>query len=266
MFDDFISEATRCIESERSTILSIITSANGNDADSFLSGLQEKVREVIVINRHQARRALLPNGQFASQDRTVIGQGVLSAPHQDLYAIVVTCRSPTAAARELAELAEQAASHLERVQRSRRRRREAAPGGCVFIGHGRSPLWRELKDFVQDRLGLRWDEFNRVPVAGVTNVERLVQMLDNAGVALLVLTAEDEHVDGSVAARQNVIHEAGLFQGRLGFSRAIILLEEDCEEFTNIAGLGQIRFPKGDIGRTFEEIRRVLEREGFLGT
>jgi len=62
----------------------------------------------------------------------------------------------------------------------------------------------------------------------------------------------------------NVIHEAGLFQGRLGFEKAILLLEKDCEEFSNIQGLGQIRFPKGNITAIFEEIRQVLEREGLL--
>ena len=45
----------------------------------------------------------------------------------------------------------------------------------------------------------------------------------------------------------NVIREAGLFQGRLGFTRAIVMLEEGCEEFSNIEGLGQIRFPNNNI-------------------
>jgi len=49
-----------------------------------------------------------------------------------------------------------------------------------------------------------------------------------------------------------------------GFKKAIILLEEACEEFSNIHGLGQIRFPNGDIGAKFEEIRRVLERERLI--
>ena len=62
----------------------------------------------------------------------------------------------------------------------------------------------------------------------------------------------------------NVVHEAGLFQGRLGFTKAIILLEDGCEGFSNIEGLGQIRFPKGNIQSAFEEIRRVLEREGLI--
>ena len=40
----------------------------------------------------------------------------------------------------------------------------------------------------------------------------------------------------------NVVHEAGLFQGRLGFTRAIVLLEEGCAEFSNIQGLQRSDF------------------------
>lgn len=109
-----------------------------------------------------------------------------------------------------------------------------------------------------------WDEFNRVPVAGVTNIARLAEMLDAAAIAFLVMTAEDEMADGALQARMNVVHEAGLFQGRLGFSRAVVMLEEGCEQFSNIEGLGQIRFPRGNISAAFEGLRRVLEREGLI--
>jgi hypothetical protein len=138
-------------------------------------------------------------------------------------------------------------------------------GNCVFIGHGRSPLWREVKDFVAERLELQWDEFNREAVAGLTTSERLTQMLSSAGFALLILTAEEERLDGTLHARANVIHEVGLFQGHLGLRRAIVLLEEGCAEFSNIIGLSQIRFPRGDVAARFEEIRRVFEREGLIG-
>jgi predicted nucleotide-binding protein len=134
----------------------------------------------------------------------------------------------------------------------------------IFIGHGGSALWRELKDFVKDRLKLSWDEFNRVPVAGVTTVDRLKQMLNEATIAFLVLTAEDERSDGKQQARMNVIHEVGLFQGKLGFEKAFILIEEGCEEFSNINGLGQIRFPKGNISAKFEEIRKIVEKENII--
>ncbi|WP_226376080.1 TIR domain-containing protein [Pectobacterium quasiaquaticum] len=137
-------------------------------------------------------------------------------------------------------------------------------GKNVFIGHGRSSLWRELKDFIKDKLQLPYDEFNRVPVAGLSNALRLQQMLDQSCIAFLIMTAEDELQDGNKQARMNVVHEVGLFQGRLGFEKAIVLLEEGCEEFSNINGLGQIRFPAGNISAIFEHIRDVLERESVI--
>ncbi|MDP3000950.1 MAG: nucleotide-binding protein [Bryobacterales bacterium] len=103
-----------------------------------------------------------------------------------------------------------------------------------------------------------------MPVAGITNIARLSDMLDAAAIAFIVMTTEDEQVDGQMRARMNVIHEAGLFQRRLGFTKAIILREEGCEEFSNIQGFGQIWFPKGNIKAVCEDIRHVLEREGLL--
>ncbi|MEG8026515.1 nucleotide-binding protein [Sphingomonas aurantiaca] len=117
---------------------------------------------------------------------------------------------------------------------------------------------------MKDRLHLPVDEFNRVPVAGVTNIARLSEMLDAAAVGFVIMTAEDETSEGRLQARMNVIHEVGLFQGRLGFTRGIVMLEEGCEEFSNVQGLGQIRFPKGRISAAFEGVRLVLEREGLL--
>jgi predicted nucleotide-binding protein len=144
-------------------------------------------------------------------------------------------------------------------------RAAATPNGDrIFIGHGADPAWREVKDFVVDRLKLQYDEFNREPTAGMTTAERLQKMLDESAFALIIMTAEDEHGDGKQHARENVVHEAGLFQGRLGFRRAIILLEEGCEEFSNIEGVTQIRFTRGQVSAKFEEIRKTLEREGLL--
>ena len=140
----------------------------------------------------------------------------------------------------------------------------ASNSNKVFIGHGKSLQWVILKDFIKDRLELEYEEFNRVPAAGISTQDRLMEMLDQCGFAFLGLTAEDVHEDGSTHARENVIHEAGLFQGRIGLRRAIVVLEEGCEEFSNVIGLGQIRFPKDNIAGCFEEIRRVLEREDIL--
>jgi predicted nucleotide-binding protein len=159
-------------------------------------------------------------------------------------------------------------SDIERSRTTRvsadEERQKMAAAGKIFIGHGGSPVWRELKDFLVERLHLPVDEFNSVPTAGVPTAERLTEMLDAAAFAFLIMTAEDEQPDGMLRARENVVHEAGLFQGRLGFKKAIILLEQGCEEFSNIHGLGQLRFPKNNIRTIFEGIRQVLERESVI--
>jgi predicted nucleotide-binding protein len=247
------------LRSRFESILSVVLRAG---PDEYLEQLRKEADDLIPLTVNQAIRAQLPSGQLMSRDAVAVQAGLKAAPHQIVMAEVVDSRSPHSCLVELARIAGLAADHIElavgsvvtRVQTSDR----------VFIGHGRSLLWHPLKDFLQDRLGLLWDEFNRVPVAGLSNVSVLERMLDEAMIAFLVLTAEDEQADGTTRARQNVVHEAGLFQGRLGFSRAIILLEEGCEEFSNVHGVGQVRFPRGDISATFEEIRRVLEREGII--
>lgn len=253
-------EARSVFEEQRDELISVIESIEPL-RDNYLDRVLADVQELTCPATGSYFQLLLPN-QFASRDSLAISQGTRRPPHLDLLCRASEIRDTITRCRDLARVALKVASHLERTED--RKQAEERIGTNVFIGHGRSGLWRELKDFVQDRLDLPWDEFNRVPVAGVTNIARLSEMLDAAAVALIVMTGEDERADGAVQARMNVVHEAGLFQGRLGFTKAIVLVEEGCEEFSNIQGLGQIRFPEGNIAAAFEEVREVLEREGLL--
>ena len=249
-------------KSSKPDVLSILTTSLAERADAFLASLREEVEQTTILSKAEVLHRLLPSGQLMSRDSLAVSQGRQIPPHLSLLSEIIALSQASTACDHLARLARKAGSHLARQERRSRRAREI--GTNVFIGHGRSLIWRELKDFVQDRLHLPWDEFNRVPVAGVTNIARLSEMLDAAAVAFLIMTGEDEEADGKRHARLNVVHEAGLFQGRLGFTKAIVLLEDGCEEFTNIEGLGQIRFPKGNIKAVFDEVRRVLEREGII--
>ena len=134
----------------------------------------------------------------------------------------------------------------------------------IFIGHGSSPAWRELKYFIENALELPTEEFNRISQAGKITSIRLKEMLESCCMAFLIMTGEDKHTDGTLHARENVIHEIGLFQAQLGYERAIILREEGCEIFSNIQGITYIPFPKGNIEAAFEKIRGVLKRERIL--
>lgn len=260
----FAETAKYTFEDCRAEVLSLLTTALEGHEDSFLSGLKEETEECRILSELDCIKGFQPSGQFMTRDALAMSQGLKTPPHIAILAKLASFQIPVQACENLAKVTKRAASHL--AKRGLYSRRTQGAGTKVFIGHGRSPAWRDLKDFIQDRLKLPWDEFNRVPVAGVTNIERLSQMLNDAAIAFLVMTAEDEHSDGTSHARENVVHEAGLFQGKLGFSKAIILLEESCEQFSNIQGLGQIHFPKGNIKAAFEGVREVIEREDLLST
>ena len=131
----------------------------------------------------------------------------------------------------------------------------------IFIGHGGSPIWRDLKDHLQDQHGYHVIAYEIGARAGHAIRDILEEMLDESSFALLVLSGEDKSPHGKLRARQNVVHELGLFQGRLGFSRATILLENGTEEFSNISGIQQLRFSKGNIKEIFGDVLATLRRE-----
>ena len=211
-----VAEAARnALESEKGDALSLFATAVSEEPDAFLSAIQEQVEKTVALSKAQILRRWEPAGQVMSRDSLAFTQGFKVAPHLSILADVEALRQAPAACLRLCLLARKAGSHLAR--KARRAKRSQEIGTNVFIGHGRSPLWRELKDFIQDRLNLPWDEFNRVPVAGFTNIARLSEMLNAASIAFLIMTGEDEQAGGKVHARMNVVHEAGLFQGRLGF-------------------------------------------------
>ncbi len=136
-----------------------------------------------------------------------------------------------------------------------------APKPVVFIGHGHSSQWRELKDELQDRHGFRVVAYETGERGGHAVRDVLQQMVDESSVAFLVMTGEDLQGDGTLRARENVVHEVGLFQGALGFRRAVALVEEGIEPFSNLQGIDQLRFGKDNIKEVFGRVLGVLRRE-----
>lgn len=131
----------------------------------------------------------------------------------------------------------------------------------IFIGHGRAEAWRELSDCLEKQHGFGTEAFEFGANAGHATRSVLERRVAASSFALLVMTAENEDSEGQMHARENVVHEAGLFQGALGFDRAIVVLEEGCEEFSNIHGIQQIRFSRGHIKEVVGEVLATLRRE-----
>ena len=136
--------------------------------------------------------------------------------------------------------------------------------GFVFIGHGRNKLWARLQIYLKDDLNLKTLIFEDESRTGETIINILEEFLSKASFAILIMTAEDETADGKSRARQNVIHEAGLFQGRLGFDKVIILKQDGVEEFSNIAGLQYIPFSNDNIEQSFYDLQRKFKKLGMI--
>lgn len=135
---------------------------------------------------------------------------------------------------------------------------------CVFIGHGRNKIWARLNSFLRDEMCIDTDYFERDSQVGKSVITALENCLDKSSFAVIIMTAEDETSGGEQRARQNVIHEIGLFQGRLGFEKVAILLQEGVEQFSNIAGLQYIPFSLDNIEQTFYQLEKMLVREGVV--
>ena len=128
----------------------------------------------------------------------------------------------------------------------------------MFVGHGRDSIWSRVVTHLKEDLGLEDVEaFESASRTSQHIVDILSGLLDTCDAAVVVLTADDITADGGGRARQNVIHEIGLFQGRLGFNRVVLLQQTGTEEFSNIAGLQTVRFSKR-VEEAFYDLDRAV--------
>jgi predicted nucleotide-binding protein len=133
----------------------------------------------------------------------------------------------------------------------------------IFLGHGRNSLWARLHMHLKDELRLPVEAWESDARTGFHAIDVLKTTLASCTFAAIVATGDDETVEGAFRARQNVIHEVGLFQGRLGFEKVALLQQRSVEGFSNLAGLQVIPF-NDRIEDTFYELDRMLRRERIL--
>jgi len=143
-----------------------------------------------------------------------------------------------------------------RIRAAERQHRPLPQG--VFISHGANPQWHAVRDFIERECKLPTQVFESHLWSSRQVTEALAEYLKRCGFAVCVLTAEDLAEDGTRRPRQNVIHEAGLFQGRYGFDRVMLLAEEGCALLPELAGLPAIRFPHGRIDVTFRRLQKMI--------
>ncbi len=134
----------------------------------------------------------------------------------------------------------------------------------VFVGHGRNPVWLAVEKHLKEDLSIPCKSFESDSQTGRHVIAVLNEMLDTCNFAIMVMTGEDLTGHEQLRARQNVLHEIGLFHGRYGFNKVVILMQPGVEGFSNIDGLQYIEFEENNISKAFYELDNVLRREGIL--
>lgn len=159
-------------------------------------------------------------------------------------------------------------TQFARVTRDFIRTLDAERGGSgrsagIFISHGSNSEWFAVQRFLEDRFDAPVHSFESASWGGREITEAISSYLERCGLSVCVLTAEDFTGDGRKFARQNVIHEVGLFQGQHGFDSVVLLVEEGCDFVPQAAVPYTIFFPRNKIHRTFYQLAEIIKAHGF---
>jgi hypothetical protein len=134
-------QAKTLFDESQSRMLSLLSPAlKDHTTDLFLNDITEKIKKKCIITESDFVHLFAPKGKLMSRDSNAIQAGIKTPPHISVIAKVCAIRSPFTACDELGKLARHVASHLEMLEK--RQRREARIGTNVFIGHGRSHVWK----------------------------------------------------------------------------------------------------------------------------
>lgn len=145
-------EVSEELDETQAEVLSMLSAALREIGDdSFLSDINKSVKEVKPLRARAIIDHLSPSGQILTRDMAAVEEGRKPPPHIWVIARTTEIRSPFTHCAKLSKLARRAAAHLGVARRQPVS--ELASGSKIFIGHGHSAVWKDLKDFFQDRLG-----------------------------------------------------------------------------------------------------------------
>ena len=110
-------------------------------------------------------------------------------------------------------------------------------GNTVFIIHGHDGHLKTEVQLLLHRAGVNNIVLHEKADKGRNIIEKLIEETDSANFAIALLSPDDELIDGTKRARQNVILEIGYFLGKLGKSRVRLLKKGDVEIPSDLSGI-----------------------------
>jgi predicted nucleotide-binding protein len=135
----------------------------------------------------------------------------------------------------------------------------------IFVVHGRDDAAKNEVARVIERAGPKATILHLQPNAGKTIIEKFEKHGTAAGFAVVVVTPDDvggpSPSDLKPRARQNVIGEMFWFAGRLGRERVCVLIKDEIEMPSDVAGLGYT--PMDAHGGWKNKLLQELDAAGY---
>jgi predicted nucleotide-binding protein len=130
-----------------------------------------------------------------------------------------------------------------------------------------------VRELIERHLALQVVVYTDSALIGKGPFENLEAMVSQCGYAVIVLTKDDQVIGrttvsvqedsprGRKRGRQNVIHEIGYCQGRMGVERVLILFEDGVEIPSNIAYLHGQPIKSGNIEDVYRFLAKHLKKK-----
>ncbi|MDP9072234.1 MAG: nucleotide-binding protein [Actinomycetota bacterium] len=131
-----------------------------------------------------------------------------------------------------------------------------ATAGNVFLSHRGGVGGPALEEGLERR-GFAVKTFQRSGNRQDATRSLLESLVQGRDFAVVVHQADDEGAHGRGRAREHVLHEVGLSQGRLGLDRAVIVRQEPCEPFAEAHAVVELAF-RSDPREVLDELAGLI--------
>ena len=254
---DYSDHLLRIFGEAEVELMGILEQSEGETTEETRQRLLKDIkaqRRNLTTAADEVRQIVLAHMPSMSRDMENVALGAVTAAHHHVLAGVKATRNLEWGVEQLRKIASQIPQAARR--KKTRQKRKNMRSSKVFIGHdGQSHAWRAVKDHLEMKR-FEVEEFERTPVAGKQIKDRLEEMMEDADSAVMIVTARDMEPSST-----NVIHEIGFAQGRLGWEKVIILLQEGCTLPSNLNGTVQLRFKDENIKSVFSDLEKNLRVE-----
>lgn len=229
---------------------------------AYIAALEKNCDVEALLLEGRVRQYLDGVRALASEMRR-LSDGMLGSGSDDSELLSLSARLST-----MADTFEERAEAIEEIDRVRDV--YLPPGGDkIFVIHGHAEdKWRELRDLLEDKLGLKGrvivlkEEASR----SETVLQKYEKYAKQCCFAFALMTPDDQVRTQDAAYRQarpNVLFEIGWFFGRLGPSRLCILKRSGSEVPSDLDGVVTLEFDK-DVGEKFLKIEDELKAAGVI--